>query len=85
MCQGKKKKRLRAFGDTHTKGGGDMGLINKSSLLISVDMSKSKDGLLKELNEICNLCDELSRKSSALRFALEAVTVDGDEKEKPES
>lgn len=62
-----------------------MGIVNKNNLLISVDMSKSKDGLLKELNEICNLCDELSRKSSALRFALEAVVTNGDEAERPES
>ncbi len=62
-----------------------MGLTVKNSLLISVDMSKSKDGVLKELNDICNLCDELSRKSSALRFALEAVAIDNDETEKPES
>ena len=61
-----------------------MGLTVKNSLLISADIGKSNDGLLKELNEICDLCDELSRKSSALRFALEAVAIDGDEAEKPE-
>ena len=62
-----------------------MGVINKNSLLISVDMSRSKDGLLKELNEVCNLCEELSQKASALRFAIEAVAINGVESEKPES
>ena len=62
-----------------------MGLINKSSLLISVDMSRSKDGLLKELNEVCNLCEVLSQKASALRFAIEAVAVNDADTEKPES
>ena len=62
-----------------------MGLINKNSLLIAVDMSRSKDGLLKELNEVCNLCEELFQKASALRFAIEAVAVNGAETEKPES